>query len=118
MHCPWESLRLFYNLEEDVDEGLASIPENFRDDLDKAIAVLREHGAREVYVFGSIAEPNGGSEPNDIDLAVSGLAPRQFLHAYGILLGELDHPFDLIDLDSDNRFSRRLMEQGKLERVA
>ena len=101
-----------------MDEALSYIPEKFRDDLDKAIAVLREHGAREVYIFGSMAERIGETEPNDIDLAVSGLAPRRFLHAYGILLGELDHPFDLIDLDSDNRFSRRLVERGNLERVA
>ena len=98
--------------------GLSCIPEKFRNVLDKAIAVLREHGAREVYIFGSMTDGRGETEPNDIDLAVSGLAPRRFLHAYGILLGELDHPFDLIDLDSNNRFSRRLVEHGNLERVA
>jgi predicted nucleotidyltransferase len=101
-----------------VHEGRSSIPEKLRDDLDKAISVLREHGARAVYIFGSMTDRRGEGEPHDIDLAVSGLAPRQFLHAYGILLGELDHPFDLIDLDSNNRFSRRLVEHGNLERVA
>ena len=95
-----------------------SVPQEFRRDLEKAIEVLRDHGAREVYVFGSVIEPFGDTPPYDFDIAVSGLPPRSFLHAYGILLGELDHPFDLVDLDSDNRFSRKLLDRGKLERVA
>ena len=94
------------------------VPEKFRPDLERAVSVLREHGAKEVYVFGSIVERFDDVEPNDIDIAVSGLPPRSFLHAYGILLGELEYPFDLVDLDSDNRLSRRLRERGKLERVA
>lgn len=90
------------------------VPDRFRDDLDRAVAVLREHGVREIYLFGSIVEPIEEMEPEDIDIAVSGLPPRRFLHAYGVLLGELEHRFDLVDLDSDNRFSRRLRERGKL----
>ena len=96
----------------------AMVPEKFRADLDRAVAVLREHGAREVYLFGSIVERSDDTEPYDIDIAVSGLSPRPFLHAYGILLGELECPFDLVDLDSDDRLSRRLRDRGKLERVA
>ena len=99
-----------------VESG--TVPEKFRADLDRAVAVLRDHGAREVYVFGSVVERLDGVDPNDLDIAVSGLLPRQFLHAYGVLLGELEYPFDLVDLDSDGRLSRRLRERGKLERVA
>jgi predicted nucleotidyltransferase len=95
-----------------------NIPDRFRPDLERAVAVLREHGAQEIYLFGSIVEPFGDMEPDDIDIAVSGVPAESFLHAYGILLGELEHRFDLIDLDEDNRFSRRLRERGKLERVA
>lgn len=94
------------------------VPEKFQHDLETAVAVLRDHGADGVYVFGSIVDPVAGIEPRDLDLAVTGLPARTFLHAYGILLGELDHAFDLVDLDSDNRFSRRLRERGTLERVA
>ncbi len=56
-------------------------------------------------------------QPNDIDIAVTGLSGRAFLHAYGVLLGTLDHPFDLVELDASNRFSQRLRERGELERV-
>jgi predicted nucleotidyltransferase len=94
------------------------VPSEFRADLKRAIEVLQEHGATEVYVFGSVVHPWGESKPNDIDIAVSGLPPRRFLHAYGILLGELEHRFDLVDLDSDDRLSRTIQKRGKLERVA
>lgn len=101
-----------------MDQDLSTIPEPFRQDVERAIVVLREHGAKEVYIFGSIARGGQRNEPHDIDIAVSGLAPRRFLHAYGILLGELEHRFDLVDLDADDRFTRTLRERGKLERVA
>ncbi len=94
------------------------VPSEFRADLKRAIEVLQEHGATEVYVFGSLVHPWSESEPNDIDIAVSGLPPRRFLHAYGILLGEIEHRFDLVDLDSDDRFSRTIRNRGELERVA
>jgi len=101
-----------------MDADSRIIPERFRGDLERAISVLREHGAEEVYLFGSLVEPFGDMEPDDIDIAVSGLPSESFLHAYGILLGELEHRFDLIDLDEDTRFSRLLRKRGKLERVA
>lgn len=97
---------------------LTTLPERFRRDLERAVTVLRDHGARRVYLFGSVTDPSHADCANDIDIAVSGLSARAFLHAYGILLGELDHPFDLVDLDSDSRFSRKLLTQGRLERVA
>lgn len=97
---------------------ISRIPSVFRADVKRAIEVLREHGAKEIYLFGSVVHPWSEDEPNDIDLAVSGLLPRRFLHAYGILLGELEHPFDLVDLDSDDRFSHKIRERGELERVA
>ena len=101
-----------------MSDVFATVPEKFRADLERAIAILREHGAEGIYVFGSVVEPFGEMEPNDMDIAVSGLPGRSFLHAYGILLGELEHPFDLVDLDSDSRFSRTLRKRGRLERVA
>lgn len=96
----------------------STIPQKFHHDLSRAVDVLRGHGAEAVYVFGSSIESVEGHEARDLDLAVSGLPARSFLHAYGVLLGELEHPFDLVDLDSDNRFSRRLLRAGKLKRVA
>ena len=97
---------------------LVTIPEQFRADLERAIEVVRAQGADEVYVFGSLVEPWPNELPRDIDIAVSGLPPENFFHTYGLLLGELKHPFDLIDLDDDSRFVRKLRERERFERVA
>ena len=101
-----------------METEFTTVPEKFRRDLESAVRVLRDHGARCIYVFGSVTDSTGAAEANDIDIAVSGLGARSFLHAYGILLGELDHPFDLVDLESNSRFTRKLLERGRLERVA
>ncbi|TVR93948.1 MAG: nucleotidyltransferase domain-containing protein [Spirochaetaceae bacterium] len=94
------------------------IPEEFRSDLMKATELLRAFGAEEIYVFGSMIDPTRDHEKSDLDLAVAGLPPEKFFRTYGELLGILDHPFDLVDLDSDSRFVKKLRERGRLARVA
>ncbi|TVQ38557.1 MAG: nucleotidyltransferase domain-containing protein [Spirochaetaceae bacterium] len=93
------------------------VSDEFRADVERAIEVLRSEGAKEIYVFGSIVEPESQRSPSDLDLAVSGLPPERFFHVHGVLLGELEHEFDLVDLDQDSRFVRALREWGTLERV-
>jgi predicted nucleotidyltransferase len=87
--------------------------------IDQAVAILREAGARSVYVFGSVLpeESLPGRPPQDIDLAVEGLPPEVFLRTVGKLLGTLELPVDLIDLDRPTRFTQRLRETGSLHRV-
>jgi predicted nucleotidyltransferase len=79
---------------------------------------LQEFGAQQVFVFGSLVEANGNTAPRDIDLAVSGLPKDRFFAAYGRLIAGRDHPFDLVDLDSDSAFVRSLRELGPLQVVA
>lgn len=94
------------------------IPEDFRTDLKRATDVLCSLGAQEVYIFGSLTDPSRAETSADIDLAVSGLPPEKFFRSYGELLGVMEHPFDLVDLDVDSRFVRKLRERGRLARVA
>ncbi|TVQ41555.1 MAG: nucleotidyltransferase domain-containing protein [Spirochaetaceae bacterium] len=112
------ALRNTVRLEAVVSFSLDLIPEHFRTDLKIATEVLRSLGAQEVYVFGSLADPSRAEASADIDLAVSGLPPEKFFRSYGELLGLLDHPFDLVDLDVESRFVRKLRERGHLARVA
>ena len=98
------------------DEPLV-IADEFRADVERAVEVLRAEGARKIYLFGSLVEPGVERSPSDLDLAVSGLPPEKFFHAHGVLLGELEHDFDLVDLDQESRFTRALSEWGTLERV-
>ncbi len=92
------------------------------DDMLKALIIqaaeaLKSVGAKEVYVFGSVA--NGDfQERSDVDLAVSGLPPEKFFEAMGKAGGILSRPLDLVDLDEETPFTRYLREEGELRRVA
>jgi len=92
-----------------MDEGL-------RRQIDKAAAVLKAAGAREVHLFGSAAR--GRLRPDsDVDLAVSGLPPAVFFRAMAQVSAVLERPVDLVDLDEVTPFTRYLKEEGELRRV-
>lgn len=84
--------------------------------IERATAVLKAAGAREVYVFGSAATERMRSD-SDIDIAVSGLPPGVFFRAMSDAEGALGRPLDLIDLDEDSPFTRYLKSEGELRRV-
>ncbi|MBI4165607.1 MAG: nucleotidyltransferase domain-containing protein [Acidobacteria bacterium] len=84
--------------------------------IHEAAAVLRESGAREVYLFGSAATGRAASA-TDIDLAVSGLPPARFFRAMSKAAVAIGRPIDLIDLDEDTPFTRYLRSEGELRRV-
>lgn len=85
--------------------------------IGRAAGALRAAGASEVYVFGSAAQGTA-HEDSDIDLAVSGLPPRQFFPALAEAQGQVDRPLDLVDLDEPTPFVRYLRQEGELRRVA
>ena len=84
--------------------------------IKKAAEVLREAGAREVYLFGSAAT-GMMREESDIDMAVSGLPPQDFFKAMGEAHSILGRQLDLIDLDENNLFTEYLKKKGKLHLV-
>jgi uncharacterized protein len=84
--------------------------------IKRAAAALKEAGAREVYLFGSGARGRM-HEDSDIDLAVSGLPPEKFFQAMGNAGDILQRPFDLVDLDEVNPFTRYLKEEKELQSV-
>ncbi len=94
-----------------------TLPVEYRHDIEKAIGILKSEGDVEIYLFGSLAVGNA-HQRSDIDIAVRGLAPARYFEVFGRLLVSLDHPVDLVDLDSDNPFVRMLLEKGSLNRVA
>ncbi len=81
--------------------------------IERAARVLREQGAREVYLFGSAAEGRL-RDGSDIDLAVTGLPPERFFEAMGLAADVLDRPLSLVDLDEDTPFTRYLRTAGDL----
>ena len=100
-----------------MDEKLINLPDYYREDIKKAVKILKENGANEVYIFGSIA--NGKfNENSDIDIAVKGLDAEKFYKVASILMFELENEFDLVDLDDkNNRFSQMLLKIGGMLKV-
>lgn len=93
-----------------------TIPESFKKDIDRALAVLRQAGSTEVYLFGSIAEGNiAGS--SDIDLAVRGIPASRFFKVYSEAARNLEHELDLVDLDHETDFANFLQENDRFVRI-
>lgn len=88
----------------------------FEQDIQHAVELLKSGGCSEVFLFGSLAEGRAHKH-SDIDLAVRGCPPGQFFHLYGKLMGELEHPVDLVKLDTADLFAKFLLEHGELLRV-
>ena len=84
--------------------------------IEKAAGILKAAGAREVYVFGSVARGTM-LEGSDVDFAVSGLPHEVFFKIMGKVGDILERPVDLIDLDEVNPFTRYLKEERELHRV-
>ena len=77
-------------------DKLENLPDSYQKDIKKATQILKENGAKEVFIFGSIA--NGKfNENSDIDIAVKGLNEKNFYKVASILMFELENEFDLID---------------------
>ena len=98
-------------------DNLSNLTYSYKNDIKKSIQILKENGAKEVFIFGSIA--NGKfNEKSDIDIAVKGLEKKDFYRVASILMFELENQFDLIDLDDkENRFSQMLLSVGGLLKV-
>ena len=100
-----------------MEEKLINLPNSYQEDIKKATQILKENGAKEVFIFGSIA--NGKfNENSDIDIAVKGLNQEVFYKVASILMFELENEIDLIDLDDkENNFSQMLLKVGGLLKV-
>jgi predicted nucleotidyltransferase len=83
----------------------------------KAVAVLRSYGATEIYLFGSVLSDAFDPEKSDVDIAVRGIAAKDFYSAVGETLCALGREVDIIDLDAGTAFGKYLTEHGELSRV-
>ena len=96
---------------------MADTDEDLKRDIETAARILKEEGAKEVYLFGSAA--TGKLRPeSDIDLAVRGLPPERFFPAMSAVVFAISVPFDLVDLDERNPFTEYLEAHGELRLVA
>jgi len=81
--------------------------------LPELVRLLVRRGAREVWLFGSLAWGHAG-QGSDIDLAVDGLAPEEHLRAQGELLLAAPCSVDLVRLaDAPALLAVRIRAKGR-----
>ena len=73
-------------------------------------AIARKYRASRVLLFGSslFATP----ESRDIDIAVEGVAAKDFFAFYGELLCSVSKPIDVVDLSRKNAFVEMVLQEG------
>ena len=96
---------------------IESLPKDIRDDIELAKSIILGAGAKEIYIFGSVADGKY-SDDSDLDIAIIGLEKRKFFHVYGELLCRISRPIDIVGLDYHTNFSEQIKKDGTLIRVA
>lgn len=82
----------------------------------KAADLLREEfGAKDVFVFGSLARRGGVTPWSDIDLAAFGIPPSRFFEAVGAVIGlSPEFKLDLIDIETcPDSLRKAIVTEGK-----
>lgn len=75
--------------------------------------ISEEFGARKVLLFGSCLEDL--SSALDIDIAVSGIKPRDFFKYYGKVAMVIEDNVDIIDLDdAREHLYKRILAKGNV----
>lgn len=95
------------------ERALETRRQRARSALPALVETLREFGATEVHLFGSLR--TGVFRPaSDIDLGVRGIAPDRFFAALAALDAVCDVPVDVVDLDEASPALRqRILEEGE-----
>lgn len=78
----------------------------------KLIELAKKYNVSKIYLFGSHLDSQ--NEPNDIDLAVEGIADSEYFKFYGELIFNLSKPVDLIDLKKKSLFNKTVISEGYL----
>jgi len=85
----------------------ASFPKPYQHRIQTAVKLLKNVGAKKIYLFGSLVrgEITSGA---DIDIGIQGLAPEVFFRVFDQLSEAVDSPLDLVDFDEQIDFFNML----------
>ena len=81
-------------------------------DIDKKTIqeTSEKYHVKRVFLFGSSLAQE--KESRDIDIAVEGIAPKEFYRYYGDLLFALSKSVDVVDLSGTSKFLRLIKKEG------
>ena len=86
-----------------------------REDLPKAVEILKKYGAKRIVIFGSLCRTGQFHPGSDIDLAVEGIPSRYFIRAAADLMMSMDWPIDLKPLEElGDLFRDMIIKKGEL----
>ena len=74
--------------------------------------VARKYRASRVVLFGSSLSDS--PESRDIDIAVEGVAAKDYFAFYGELICLLSKPVDIVDLSQKTKFVDMVLKEGAL----
>lgn len=81
-----------------------------QNDIETIRQLSSKYNAQKVVLFGSSL--NSQQEGNDIDLAVEGVAPKDYYRYCGELMMALTRPVDIVDLSVPCKFVDIVLEEG------
>ena len=82
-------------------------------ELEKIVEISKRFGAKRVLLFGSCLEDVRSA--HDIDIAVSGVRPRDFFIYYGKISMVVEDEIDIVDLDSvREHLYKKILSKGKI----
>ncbi len=58
-------------------KNLKELPNEYQEDIKKAIKILKENDVTEIFIFGSVVNGNF-NENSDIDIAIKGIKQKEF----------------------------------------
>lgn len=72
--------------------------------------IARKYRVSRVLLFGSSLSED--VESRDIDIAIEGIADKDYFAFYGDLLCSLSKPVDVIDLSKKTKFVEMVLQEG------
>jgi len=72
--------------------------------------IARKYRVSRVLLFGSSLSQN--VESRDIDIAIEGIADKDYFSFYGDLMCALSKPVDIIDLSRKTKFVEIILQEG------
>ncbi len=96
---------------------MGNIDEKDKKELSNAIELLKSFGAKEIYIFGSMARGDF-DQYSDWDFAVRGIPSSDYYTVLARLMKILSRSVDLVDLDEANPLSTYVRTKKEFTRVA
>jgi len=80
-----------------------SLPDTYKEDIQKTVEILKKEGCKEIYLFGSLVTGKY-HDKSDIDIGIKGLPPDKFFYVYGKLGFNTHNLIELTDFDDSKDF--------------